>query len=312
MLESTEDLDADDRGRKLMRHLESKAEGSFDRKSLVLVQELVVSRAARSFQSSKEFLEALAQGINCICDALLQPQPFDITVLSLQAINIILHKQPRVVTQWHIDQIMGVIATLASRSPPSITYTTKQTALRYLALCRIFNTMLSFHRKRLGGRYHLILPVLQSLLRPLFIPFTILPSNQPSSPATENPFTATHASAYARILLQLADPTLSSLTSHSHSTKSRQTQNLNDPTKIAKSIAGQHLHYLIMTYCDCQLRGRLKPEVRQKLKPGIWAVLDVIPQETMRVMNAGMDKAGRAIWRALYGEWRRDGRGRGR
>ncbi|KAL8697816.1 MAG: hypothetical protein Q9201_006916 [Fulgogasparrea decipioides] len=206
---------------------------------------------------------------------------------------------------------MAVIATLASCSPPSITSTTRQKALRYLALCRVFNTMLVFHRKRLGGRYHLILPVLQSLLRPLFIPFATLQSNQPSFPAAESPFTATHASAYARILLQLADPTLSSLTSHSHLKQSRQTRNLNDPTKIAKSIAGQHLHYLIMTYCDCQLRGKLETEVRQKLKPGIWAVLDVIPQETMRVMNAAMDKAGRAIWRALYGEWRREGRGKG-
>lgn len=87
---------------------------------------------------------------------------------------------------------------------------------------------------------------------------------------------------------------------------------LNDPTKIAKSIAGQHLHYLIMTYCEYQLKGRLTQEVREKLRPGIWAVLDVISQETMRVMNAGMDKAGRAVWKGLYEEWRRDGRGEGK
>ena len=49
-----------------------------------------------------------------------------------------------------------------------------------------------------------------------------------------------------------------------------------------------------------------------KLKPGLWAVLDVVPQETMRVMNLGMDRAGRAIWKGVYAEWRRDGRGRGR
>ncbi|KAL8875953.1 MAG: hypothetical protein Q9198_005766, partial [Flavoplaca austrocitrina] len=94
--------------------------------------------------------------------------------------------------------------------------------------------------------------------------------------------------------------------------KSSEHHSLNDPTKIAKSMAGQHLHYLIMTYCDYQLSGRLTQEVREKLRPGIWAVLDVISQETMRVMNAGMDKTGRAVWKGLYAEWRRDGHGAGR
>ncbi|KAL8669777.1 MAG: hypothetical protein Q9168_005639, partial [Polycauliona sp. 1 TL-2023] len=95
---------------------------------------------------------------------------------------------------------MAAITHCASTS----TYTPKQTGLKYLALCRVFSTILAFHRKRLGGRYHLILLVLQSLLRPLFIPF------QPSaSSSTTQTYTSTHAKAYARLLLQLADPPLS-------------------------------------------------------------------------------------------------------
>lgn len=67
-----------------------------------------------------------------------------------------------------------------------------------------------------------------------------------------------------------------------------------------------------MTYCECQLKGRLEKEVREQLKPGLWAVLDVIPQEVMRVMNIAMGKEGRVVWKAVYSEWRREKGGNGR
>lgn len=199
---------------------------------------------------------------------------------------------------------MTVIATSASRHPSPTDYTSKQSGLEYLALCRVLSTILAFHRKRLGGRYHLILPVVRSLLRPLFVPYRV------DSLVSPRIYAATQASAYSRLLLQIADPALSSVTNQSR--KKRKHQDLNDATKVAKSMAGQHLHYLIMTYCDCQLKGRLTQEVREKLRPGLWAVLDVIPQEVMRVMNEAMDKAGRGVWKGLYEEWRRDGHGGGR
>ena len=199
---------------------------------------------------------------------------------------------------------MAVIATSASRAPPTASYTPKQTGLQYLALCRVFSTTLAFHRTRLGGRYHLILLVLQALLRPLFIPY-----KSDLTPSAEI-YSAVHASAYSRLLLQLADPPLSSVSNRPHKRKHGEHHSLNDSTKMAKSIAGQHLHYLIMTYCDCQLKGRLAQQVRDKLRPGIWAALDVIPLDAMRVMNAGMDKAGRAVWKGLHEEWKRDRKGR--
>ncbi|KAL8815983.1 MAG: hypothetical protein Q9223_004941 [Gallowayella weberi] len=273
---------------------------------LLLLQSLITRYIKAKSQSPVDGSTTFSEIVNTLCDTLLQPQAFQVSILSLRCINLILHKLPRTITQFHIDQIMAVIAKSASRHPLPNNHTPKQAGLQYLAFCRVLSAILAFHRKRLGGRYHLMLPVLQSLLYPLFIPYKSI-----SVPSVEI-YTATCASAYSRILLQLADPSLSSVTDHSR--KSRRHQTLNDATKIAKSIAGQHLHYLIMTYCDCQLKGRLTQEVREKLRPGLWAVLDVIPQEVMRVMNAGMDKAGRGVWKGLYQEWRRDGRdgGRGR
>ena len=199
---------------------------------------------------------------------------------------------------------MAVVTTCASRPRSSTSYTKKQISLEYLTLCRVFSSILAFHRKRLGGRYHLILLGLQSLLRPLFIPFTKADISAPSN-TDHPPFTTTHASAYSRLLEQVADPPLASLTSHRHRSRKHEDLNLNDATKTAKLIAGQYLHYLIMTYCECQLKGRLEQEVRETLKPGLWAMLDVIPIEVMRVMNTAMAKDGRGVWKGVYGEWRR-------
>ncbi|KAL8661726.1 MAG: hypothetical protein Q9202_005348 [Teloschistes flavicans] len=282
-----------------------------DEGGLLQLRRSVVGLAGNEWLHGETLSKPMGYIINGICFSLMQPQSYRVSVSQLRIIDTALRKHPRTITQWLMDQIMAVIATSASLSSASTDYTPKQRALQYLALCRIFSTILAFHRKRLGGRNHLILPVLQSLLRPLFIPFATAQSNPSASSPSDHAFTATHASAYSRLLSQLADPTLASLQSASHRRKEGN-HNLNDPTKTAKSIAGQHLHYLISTYCSELLKGRLEPEVRKQLQVGIWKVLDVIPQETLRVMNAGMGKAERAVWKGIYGEWKRDGRHGGR
>lgn len=57
----------------------------------------------------------------------------------------------------------------------------------------------------------------------------------------------------------------------------------------------------------CQLTGRLTPEMKAALEPGIYAVLNVMTKEGMRTMNAALDESGRAVWKGLYEEWRRFG-----
>ncbi|KAL9604603.1 MAG: hypothetical protein Q9219_000323 [cf. Caloplaca sp. 3 TL-2023] len=322
LVNSAQNLDPDKKAGIMIRLLTQAAEGTFDRNALLLLQRLILPQPGVDLNSSADFLLALSEVVNHLCDALLQPQPFQITILSLQTIDLILQKHPRTIIQWHIDQIMAVVTTCASRLLSSSSYTPKQNGLHYLALCRLFSTVLAFHRKRLGGRYHLILLALQSLLRPLFIPFTpITTTTTASSPlsaadsrnSSSSPYTAAHASAYSRLLLQLADPPLASLRPRSHNKKERKKDqeghpshhHLNDLTKTAKSIAGQHLHYLVMMYCECQLQGRLEKEVREQVVVGLWAVLDVLPVEVMRVMNLALGREGRGVWRGVYGEWKR-------
>ena len=205
------------------------------------------------------------------------------------------------ITQWHIDNLLSAISAKASYLEDR--KGEKHSSMMFTGLCRIFGTILTILRTKIGGRYHLIISALQSLLRCLFVPYTTIDSSHevPSS------FTETHAAIYARILTILCDPTVSSVTR----SKYRLRPELNDETKKAKDIAGQHLSYFIMEYCDCQLKGRLSSEMKTALNPGLYAVLAVMSQEVMRTMNEAMDESARAVWKALYEDHRRFGRNGG-
>jgi nucleolar pre-ribosomal-associated protein 2 len=182
----------------------------------------------------------------------------------------------------------------------------------YQRLCSLTSVLLTRFRKRLGGRYHLLLPVLQGLLRCLFRPIPIpVSSKQPQlhhhQPpwllvSTTEPLASKSATQYTRLLTSLCDPTASSVSSSRHRAR------LTDDTKKAKSIAGQYMQYLIMEYARCQLQGQLPPEVKTALMPGLYAVLDVIPRDLMRGMNAAMDSSSRAIFKGLYEDYQRFGR----
>jgi Urb2/Npa2 family len=161
------------------------------------------------------------------------------------------------------------------------------------------------HRKHISGRMHLLIPVLQILLTCLF---TLHPQSRATvvqtPPSWLSKYTsllsAPHATAYARILLTLAQPTVSST-----STASRNRANpfLIDETRKARQYAAQYVPYILMHFCSMQLAGRMTPEVRKALLPGIWACIEIVPREKLRGMSATMGRDDRAVWTSLWSEW---------
>ena len=177
----------------------------------------------------------------------------------------------------------------------------------FTGLTRLFGTVLANHRSKLGGRHHLVVLALQGLLRCLFTPYD---SNLNSTQWQQRPpwlkdikLNNEHATNYARLLTTICDPTVSAVTM----SKNRHVRELNDETKKARRIAGQHLQYLIMEFCQCQLYGRLEPQVRTALLPGLYAVLDAMTQEILRTVNSALSSSGRAIFKMLYDDYRKFG-----
>ena len=234
--------------------------------------------------------------------------------LSLEICKIILEKHPSVINQYTIDTLLSSIAALTS--PSTIQITSSSPSAIFDRLCSLLSLLLSRHRKRLGGRYHLLLPALQGLLKCLFFAGTsfraasqtksqvifirTLPSWLRGSKDPLRPKSAEH---FTRLLTTICDPTLSSIRR-----KKSKSNELTDETKKAKSLAGQYMQYVIMDFCRCSLHGRIDPLNKEKLMTGLYAVLDVMDRETMRGMNGAMDANGRAVWKGLYQDWERFGR----
>ena len=171
--------------------------------------------------------------------------------------------------------------------------------------------MLAGHRSKLGGRYHLVVLALQGMLRCLFTSYASVTDKNKQLPRPpwlkDTKLEGEHATAYARLLTSICDPTVSAVTR----SKTRARQELNDETKKARSIAGQHLQYLIMEFCQCQLQGRMDPEVRRGLNPGLYAIFDAMSQDLMRTLDSALDAPGRAIFKMVYDDYRRFGRWNG-
>ncbi|KAL1638100.1 hypothetical protein SLS58_008937 [Diplodia intermedia] len=252
---------------------------------------------------------------------------------ALNCVDTILREKHWLVSQWAIERIIDSLARLASSSSPELPC--EQADAIYTRLCGTTHLILSLHRTRLGGRFHVLMPLLQNLLRCLFTPdhqtrrgnndvatFSSFPQHQQPPPpwldAATAPLTPDHASSFARLVTTLCNPTVSAVKGFHNrkrpaSTSSATTADLVDETKKAREYAGQYVPALIASFCTCTLHGgRIAPETRAALMPGLYACADVVGIEALRAMNAGLGAGERAIWRGVYGDWKKFGRWEGR
>ncbi|MCJ1462635.1 hypothetical protein MMC07_001237 [Pseudocyphellaria aurata] len=289
----------------LLRMLGNSEEGQrLDPENLLLLQRVILAQGDSKTRSEPYALE-LAQTFTALCSGLVHLTDFRARVLMMQSMSLFLRKEPRTISQWHIDSLLAAIAIVSARLVG--TNDEQSTGVTYLGLCRMFSLILAMHRVKLGGRYHLVVPALQGLLRCLF---ALYPTASATWTTREHVsgVGAAHAAAYARLLTTICDPTVSAVTRSSKASR----RGLTDDTKKARSTAGQHLQYVVMEYCHCQLTGRLQPEMKACLAAGLYAILDVMSHEVMRTMNEAMDSSCRSIFKALYEEHGRVGKRRRR
>lgn len=228
--------------------------------------------------------------------------------LVAQSMALIMRQKHWAMTQWTVDNAISALTVTVSPSGPRLD--SEHAISVYRTLCDIMGLLLASYRRRIGGRFHLIIPFLQAMLRCLF---TVDASKARHRRTTERPpwlwangnkIDVQIAAAYARLLTTICEPTVSSVSS----SKRRPEMELNDETRRVRAYAGQYLPYLIMEYARCQLDGHLAPEVKAALTPGLYAIFGVMPREAMQMVNAAMDSSSRAIFKALYDEYRRFGK----
>ncbi|KAJ4990086.1 urb2 npa2 family protein [Stagonosporopsis vannaccii] len=220
----------------------------------------------------------------------------------LSSINTILSHTPSLATQHSIETTISALSTIVSRSSPQLSPT--HAPAIYARLCETTRLILLLHRGRLGGRFHLLLPLLQNLLFLLFVPHSgrgALPAWLRGSSAV--PLTPTNGAQFARVLATLCNPPQSSIQKTHTSGKTSRT--LNDPVKAAREKTSAFMFPLLASFSRFQLSGRLEPGVREKLMPGVWEVVGTasLSRDALDAMFAGLGRSERDVWRSVWGEW---------
>jgi hypothetical protein len=247
--------------------------------------------------------EAAKQTLLRLCSILGRSRDIGEFGAALSCISTILLTKTFLVTQYGLDTLLSTLTTMVSGQAPALS--PKHAEFIFTRICQVINSTILLHRRKLGGRMHLLVALLQSLMTCLFTPhrYQTNSSRPPWLPPTTT-LGVEPTMAYTRILSTLCSPTTSSTTRHQASAS------LIDEKKKAKDYAGQYVSYLLLHYCSVQLQfsGGLGPGVLEKLKQGLWSVMEIVDVEAMRGMNAGMDKGERVVWSSLWSEWHRVGK----
>jgi hypothetical protein len=241
--------------------------------------------------------------------------------LALENCRRVLELHPVVVNQSTLDRLLSSLRILASSTTENTTQLNSipSSARIYEQLCAVVGAILGRHRRRVSDRYHLLLPVLQTLLRCFFWPGKTATERQQGTAVehlltfaktlpswmrdSSEPLPLSSADQISRLFSSVCNPTVSAARS-SHKRRNE----LNDEVKQARKLAGQHMQYLVMEYCRCFLDGQIAPSMKDQLMAGMYRVLDAIDRDVMRAMNAGMDPSTRAVFKNLYDAYQRYGR----
>ncbi|KZF23635.1 hypothetical protein L228DRAFT_267615 [Xylona heveae TC161] len=231
---------------------------------------------------------------------------------SMDCLEIMARKRGFPMSQWNIDSLIGSLNAITSSTGPRLP--AERAGPIFLKICHLLNTFMSLHRTKLGGRFHLLVTLMQNLLQCLLIPGGKPGSSMPSaglppwcvggqSVASASMGTAC-AEGYARLLSTLCEPTVSQVTG----SRTRAKHELNDEVRKAKATVAKYLPYLLMKYIECQLRTRVSAEQKAALSPGFHTAFGLLSPESLRALNAAMDSSSRAIFKSLYEDYRRFGR----
>lgn len=221
----------------------------------------------------------------------------------VKSLHLLLEQQAPSMTQWNIETTLSSVSTICAAGPKNELMRSFPGAFEWL--CRLVRIVITRHRLRLKGHFHLLIAVLQSLLTCLILyPHVVgspLRDDTTAQSTTKSDPAEIRAKAYARLITLVCEPSVASVTRS-------QTGSLESATDVAKREAGQHMYLVLLAYVRLQLDGRVPHAAREALEPAVYSILDITSDERRRIMSESMDESGRAILRDMVRQYRRFGK----
>ncbi|KAF2851497.1 hypothetical protein T440DRAFT_507365 [Plenodomus tracheiphilus IPT5] len=291
----------------------TEAPDSLDHASSYRIFSIMITTLSDKLESNAELKQKQLALLPRICALLSQTADYAAFNALLNSINTILNDKPSLASQHSIECVLSALVKLTSRSSPALPPSYAPDI--FSRLCETTRLILLLHRGRIGGRFHILLPLLQGLLFCLFIPNTprsgalptwLRPTASTSTSTLQIHLTPQNATQFSRILSTLCNPPQSSITkAHQHHHSSSKNKDLNDPVKAARERTGAFLYPLLAAFCRFQLGGRLEAGVREKVMPGVWEAVGTaaVHKEGLDAMFAGLGRSEKDVWRGVWGEW---------
>ncbi|KAI0531521.1 Urb2/Npa2 family-domain-containing protein [Xylaria digitata] len=221
----------------------------------------------------------------------------------------ILDKHANTMTQYNIEGTLTSVIQVCSPRGPKI-QGAKATGEIFAALYKLVALIIKRHRLRLSGHFHILLATLRALLTVLLADPSLSTSSHRSARFRLPPWLLTrlqprHAERFARLLTLVCEPSAASVT------RTRARSELDSATDVAKRAAGQYMYLILEVYIKLQLEVEVPQEMRKALEVGIFPVLDITSEACRKVLNESLDAGGRAVFRALFAEYRKFGKWKG-
>ncbi|TVY34122.1 Nucleolar pre-ribosomal-associated protein [Lachnellula occidentalis] len=278
---------------------------------LLAAQHVIMSceDVRRSDEGEDENKLDLSMAYSILCGHLWKATEIRLFCIISEMMELMLRTKGRSMSQWNIDSTLGSITIICSRNGPTLP--SNHSGAVYIHLCRLLQAVLTSHRLKIQGHFHLVVQVMQTLLRCLFLslPHSTTKTTKFLAPppwltSSKHQLGAKHAEAFTRLVTSICDPSVSSVTRSQHNT-------LTSATDKAKRMAAQHMQFVLTTYIKLQLEMRMLPEIREKMVPGLYAIFNTTSPEMRRMISESLDASGRAVFGTLFRDYQRFGKWKG-
>ncbi|KAK9464812.1 Urb2/Npa2 family-domain-containing protein, partial [Lipomyces arxii] len=234
----------------------------------------------------------------------------DVFVALLELLDVIASKRA-VVSPFVYEQmwLYLILSTSQSRGPFDAGLDLDSV---YQKICGVCSTLVLNFPKYLRGRHNLVVSVLQNLMYGLCVvrpqsgkrADRVLPVEwkRPGWVSSVQSVGVKSALAYTRLLSNVCNP------SPAVSSRKRGAGELSSASGASRRGLSKHAPFLVIEYCHATLNYDFASDVRKELGVGMYTVFDVLGATELRVVNAGVDDAGRAIFRNVYADYRRFGK----
>lgn len=209
------------------------------------------------------------------------------SAIALGSLTMLMKEKPFMVNQYSIEETLRALQNVVRRQDNAI--------VLFMDICQVLTAILTHHRSRLQGRFHLLVTIFQDMLSSLFI--TARRTKQ---------LAIRQARTLARLLALYCDPP--------HMRHRNKSSDLVDEARKEKAHVGQFVPFVLHDYCSKILTNGMEGELREALIPGIWAMIEAIElnsSDGIRVISAAMNNSERAVLRSLYEDWKRFGKWEG-